>query len=211
MKNGPVIGLAALVLGVVIAQVALAGGTSTDRDIASLQRDNESLHRQIGELKSQFAATAAKKKRGKGKRGPPGPQGPQGIQGAQGLIGPTFADVEGTTPPFLTPELIALTNNVSIPAGGRLLVMFSADAFSVDCPTDNNPSLGLYIDGTAIFGTGRSLVDEVSKEIDVFGLTGPVGAGAHQVQVAAGCSGAESPIDAGVKVSSSFGAVLVGS
>ena len=90
-KQGPLVALAALVLGVLIAQIAVArsGSNADSGDIARLERDNASLHRQINSLKADVgAATAAKKKSKRGPRGPAGPQGPAGAPGTQGPAGP---------------------------------------------------------------------------------------------------------------------------
>lgn len=88
-------GLAALVLGVLIAQIAFAGGGSgSESDIANLKRDNASLKQRISQLEARVGATAktaktAKKK--KSKRGPQGPPGPPGVQGPPGPPGPAPA------------------------------------------------------------------------------------------------------------------------
>src|SRR5262245_3658995 len=84
IRQGPVVGLAALILGVLIAQIALAAGAADSDDIASLKRDNANLHRQLNGLRTQFASAKTAKK---GKRGPPGPQGPAGATGAPGATG----------------------------------------------------------------------------------------------------------------------------
>jgi hypothetical protein len=82
LSQGALVGLAAVVLAVIVAQFAVAGGSDGGK-VASLQR-------QIDELKRQVAAPvkAVKKKRRRGPRGPQGPPGPQGLQGIPGPPGP---------------------------------------------------------------------------------------------------------------------------
>ena len=76
--------LAALVLGVLIAQVAVAGDSDEQR-IASLERQVSELQAQIAQGVTANAAKKKKLKRGpQGPPGPPGPQGPVGPQGQQG-------------------------------------------------------------------------------------------------------------------------------
>ena len=85
--------LSALVLGVLIAQVAVAGDSDKQR-IGSLER-------QVSELQAQVAqgATAKAAKKKKSKRGPQGPPGPQGIQGVPGpLSGAAGGDLAGNYP-----------------------------------------------------------------------------------------------------------------
>jgi len=84
LRQGPVVALAALVLGVLIAQIAVAGaGDSDQARIAKLERQVNDNDRQINALRAQLAtANAAKKK--KAKRGPRGPQGPAGPAGPPG-------------------------------------------------------------------------------------------------------------------------------
>jgi len=76
MNRAALVGVSALLLGVLIAQVALAGGSGS-REIAGLQH-------QIDQLKAQIA----KKKHKRGPRGPAGPPGPPGLQGTTGPQGP---------------------------------------------------------------------------------------------------------------------------
>jgi hypothetical protein len=83
LRRGPVVALAALVLGVLVAQIAVAGG-SDDRQIASLQR-------QVNQLRAQVAdgsATKASRRGPRGPRGLPGTPGPPGQPGQQGIQGP---------------------------------------------------------------------------------------------------------------------------
>jgi Collagen triple helix repeat (20 copies) len=75
------VGVAAVVLGVVVAQVAVAGGGD--------EGTIEGLQHQIDKLKAQSGASAQAAK--KGKRGPRGPAGAQGAAGPQGATGPPGA------------------------------------------------------------------------------------------------------------------------
>jgi formylglycine-generating enzyme required for sulfatase activity len=71
-----------VVLGVLTAQIALAGGGQPAGTITISENDLRELIRQ--EVARTLAAKAAKKKT---KRGPPGPQGPAGLPGSQGAQG----------------------------------------------------------------------------------------------------------------------------
>lgn len=99
MRQGPVVALAAVVLAVLIAQFAVAGGSDGGK-IASLQR-------QINELKAQVGAPAKAAKKKKAKAGPPGPAGPQGpagSQGQQGIQGPAGPLASGQTKLSIGPQ-----------------------------------------------------------------------------------------------------------
>jgi hypothetical protein len=185
------VGIAALVLGVLIAQVAVAGNGSSGGgdEIASLKSQVAKLHAQIGAVK------AAKKK---GKRGPPGPagaQGPQGAQGIQGLQGlqgppgPTAAGVASRLDPVASPDSInpTGTGTVSIPTSGRIMVL-AGGRLSVDC-TVGDPDLGLYVDGATgpVPETQVDLVDNVAEHYTIFGLTGTLGPGDHLVGYGVNC------------------------
>jgi Sulfatase-modifying factor enzyme 1 len=92
-RQAPLVALAAVVLGVLIAQIALAGGgVNGDGDNAASRKRDASLQRQINVLKAQLASAKTAKKKSKrgprGPRGPAGPQGPAGGQGSQGAQGP---------------------------------------------------------------------------------------------------------------------------
>ena len=77
-----------MVLGVLIAQIALAGGGGNgDGDDAASRKRDASLQRQINALKAQLATATTAKKKKKAKRGPAGPQGPPGSSGSPGSPG----------------------------------------------------------------------------------------------------------------------------
>jgi hypothetical protein len=82
LKRGTVVALGALILGALVAQIALAGGGDPNGTITLSKAELKELIRQ--EVARSATAKAAKK----GKRGPRGPQGPPGQQGAQGPPGP---------------------------------------------------------------------------------------------------------------------------
>jgi hypothetical protein len=83
LSQGALVGLAAVVLAVIVAQFAVAGGSDRGK-IASLQRQIDELNRQV----AAPVEAAKKKKRRRGPRGPQGPPGPQGLQGIPGPPGP---------------------------------------------------------------------------------------------------------------------------
>ena len=76
LNRAPIVGLAAVILAILVAQFAVAGGSDGGK-IASLQR-------QINQLKAQVAQGGAKAAKKKSKRGPRGPAGPPGLKGAPG-------------------------------------------------------------------------------------------------------------------------------
>ena len=84
LNPGPVVGLAAVVLAVVVAQFAIAGGDKPDKAApaskAGLQR---LVEKEVA--KTTSATTAKKKKKKKKKSGPPGPAGPPGADGRSAL------------------------------------------------------------------------------------------------------------------------------
>lgn len=96
-KQWPLVTLAAFVLGVLIAQVALAGAGSPNGTITLSKAELKQLIR--AEVVKSATAKAAKKKAKRGPQGPPGPPGPQGIQGVPGpLSGAAGGDLAGNYP-----------------------------------------------------------------------------------------------------------------
>jgi hypothetical protein len=82
LRQGPVVGLAAAVLAVLITQVALAGGDSrTGRPEASA---SASVNQQLKKLKNRVTRLQAQVNQ---LQKQPGPQGPQGVRGPQGEAG----------------------------------------------------------------------------------------------------------------------------
>src|SRR5262245_31109443 len=96
VRRGSLIAVAATVLGVLVAQIAIAaGGSGNESDeIAGLKRDNVGLQRQIDELKSRFSTVTSAKSR-RGRRGPPGPPGAQGPPGPAGAAPACQGDGSG--------------------------------------------------------------------------------------------------------------------
>jgi hypothetical protein len=141
-KQGPLVALAALVLGVVIAQIAVAGGSPSGEssEIASLRRSNASLQHQINQVKAQIPNASTAKK--KSKRGPPGPQGPAGAQGPLGPQGTT-----GPRGPSDVFEAVASNSFVAGLAGSTLGIQLTglpAGSYAIYGkasigPTTNNP------------------------------------------------------------------------
>ena len=174
---------------------------------------------QVADDDSKGNAQASKKKK-RGPAGPQGAQGPQGVQGPQGLQGeqgvqgnpgPTFADVLGGFNPLTPADTVVQSHTISVPQSGSLLVMASYHNSFVDCATDTAPQVGLYVDGVPVPGTGRVVADNVAEPIDAYGVIGPVPAGSTDLQYAATCLGAESPLSTGISTDRSLGAVLLGS
>jgi hypothetical protein len=80
LRQGPVVGLAAVILAVLVAQIASAGGEPGD-SVPSSKAELQQLIKK--EVAKDTTATTAKKKKKK-KRGPTGPPGPPGPPGADG-------------------------------------------------------------------------------------------------------------------------------
>ena len=85
MRQGPLVGLAAVMLAVLITQVALAGGESaTGRPEASA---SASVNKQLKKLKKRVARLQTQVNQLQRQPGPEGLQGERGVQGVQGLPG----------------------------------------------------------------------------------------------------------------------------
>ncbi len=219
-KHGPLVGLASLVLGVLIAQVALAGD-GFGGDSAELEK----LKGQVAKLRTQTgtAQTAAKK----GRRGPPGPQGPagpaglqgaqglQGLQGGQGLQGPpgpTSAGVANRSDPSV-PIIDNLNptgpGTVTAPTTGRILAMASGSV-TVTCSA-GTPDLGLYLDNTIpIPDTQITFASGATQVFSVFGLTGTVAAGDHPITFGVDCPGAPTITVGPTFANNKLGGIFIG-
>lgn len=79
INRGPVVALAAVILAALVAQIAVAGGSSGPKAQVSA-----SVAKQLKKLRRRVAALEAQAKQ-------PGPQGQQGIQGSPGAPGQTGA------------------------------------------------------------------------------------------------------------------------
>ena len=181
-----------MVLGVLVAQVAVAGGGS-----GGSSQEFAALKSQVAKLQAHIGATKTAKK--KSKRGPPGPQGPagaqglqgiqgpQGLQGVQGPPGPTAAAVANVTDPTVSPEATLGTPLVSVtaPASGRIMALASG-FIDVAC-TAGNPDLGLYVDGIPIANTNIDLVSGTGEQFSIFGLTGTAAAGPRVIDFRIDC------------------------
>ena len=184
------VGLAAVVLAVLIAQIAVAGGSSDQAKIAGLQRQIDELRTQVG----GGAEAAKKKKKKKNRRGPPGPTGatgPAGLTGATGPAGPTAGAVNGFPGNPAAAEILGTAGGnfqqtITAPVSGRLFVMFSGTSVTASCSA-GNANLGLYVDGTPVPRTRRNGFNATGKAVDVFGITAPVAAGDHSLQLGFDC------------------------
>jgi len=84
LRRGSVVGIAAVVLALLIAQVALAGGGTGGPPASASARVNK----QLKKLKRRLAGLQAQVNQLQGQPGPQGPQGPQGPEGPRGERGP---------------------------------------------------------------------------------------------------------------------------
>jgi len=116
-----------------------------------------------------------------------GPQGAPGQSGQQGPAGPTAAGVLPDTDPVATPDSVyPASSTVIAPSSGRVLVIFSASVFLIDCSA-GNPSIGAYVDGVPVPDTRRTLTDNVAADLNISGITATVSPGVHSVTIRMDC------------------------
>jgi hypothetical protein len=148
--------------------------------------------------------------------GPAGAPGAQGGQGLQGVPGPTVGDIEGTDPPGTAESLGAIPatnlNTVQLPVAGRLLVMGNYHpGITVSCSSPAAIQFGLYVDGVAVPATLSTSAHATVEPVHIVGVSAPVAAGSHQVQLGISCIGAPTPNSVTYPQDRSIGAVLLGS
>lgn len=147
-----------------------------------------------------------------GAPGPKGDSGPQGTKGDAGPPGPTYAEVEDREDPPNSPDGTLVEpdpTTITTPAPGRLLVMFTTDAFQGAC-TSGITSLGLYVDGTPVPNTLREFPAAApSRPVSVFGVTATVvPAGEHTLTVRKDCPTGD-PSFTAVGQNNNLGAILL--
>jgi hypothetical protein len=136
---------------------------------------------------------------------------PDGPAGPAGPVGPMYGD-QGpndidTTP--VAPKILLNSGQVhlTLPAAGRLFVYGHAGLL-VSCST-LSPVAALYLDGSPVPGTGR-VVGATATPVDFAGLSGPVAAGNHVVQVGVGCQLASATMSGVSDSGNEVGGILVG-
>lgn len=103
-----------------------------------------------------------------------------------------FGSTNASANPSSTPERTIATQTVSLPAQGRLLVI-GRFTRSTQC----NPTAvqyGLYVDGAPIAGSGVKRAAGLSEPVNTFsleGVTGPLTAGAHTLEIKLDCLGGD--------------------
>ena len=122
LRQGRVVGLAAVILAGLVAQIALAGGSDEGpRATASAVTTAKfkKLKRQVAELRRQVETLARQPgpQGPKGEPGPIGPQGPSGVISSASLLGgPGIPNPDGTL------RFLALPVVVTVPPGAKVLV-----------------------------------------------------------------------------------------
>ncbi len=145
--------------------------------------------------------------------GESGPKGDAGVKGDTGPPGPTYAEVEDRENPAGNPDTVLVEpdpTTITTPTSGRLLVMFTTDAFQASC-TSGISTLGLYVDGIPVPDTLREFpVGVPARPVSVFGVTATaVPAGAHILTVGRDCPTGD-PIGSAVGQNNNLGAILLG-
>jgi hypothetical protein len=119
----------------------------------------------------------------KGDKGDPGPQGPAGS--TAGFRG-TAAILDD---PSSTPDATIITETVSLPRSGRLLVLGRFTRSSGCDMSSLNVLYGLYVDDTAIPGSGlHMLKGGPMAPMTLVGITDPLSAGDHSLAIKSDCT-----------------------
>jgi hypothetical protein len=170
------VGLAAVVLAVLIAQLALAGDepSGESKEIAGLKRHNASLQHQINQLKARFDAGAGAARNKKAKRGPRGRRGPAGPAGPQGPRGPAGA-APGTTPA----ARVVGGESQAVASGAFTVVAFDQERYDTAAMHDNaSESSRLTAPVAGIYEIGASVEwDALDGTVDAIILVKNAGGG----------------------------------
>jgi hypothetical protein len=165
-SRGPLVALAALILAVLIAQVASAGG-SPEGGVGALQRQIDQLRAKLD--RTAEAATKKKRKRGpRGRRGPAGPIGPIGPKGDPGatkvLVRTQAKQIAGGATDSVN---VGCANGERAVGGGGGLTGFSTDGDGViiSRPLANGaiPDPGDVPNGWTVFVHNAGLGDGTAK------------------------------------------------
>jgi hypothetical protein len=101
---------------------------------------------------------------------------------------------------------------VTTPSAGYLFVFGNSHQTGVNCTPDSPATVGLWLDGTPVPGTAKTLADNTNEDVDVFGKTAaPVAAGTHTLTWGAVCDGASAPSTFGISSDNARGVILLGS
>ena len=123
-----------------------------------------------------------------GAQGPPGPAGPPGS--AAGFLGAQSGGIDPPTLGGLPNQTETLTDTVlSTSHSGDVLAIGHAD-LQVDCGTFTcGFTVGLYVDGQPVPGSGRNVdlpvFDVADETLDMFGIAPSVPAGTHHITIGA--------------------------
>jgi hypothetical protein len=182
-KQVQLVALAAVVLAVLIAQIALAGGSDQAKVARKQGLINQRLQGEINRLRTHVAARArvAKKKR-KGRRGPAGPQGPPGTQGPPGPGATTFSTTlpQGTT----NGTVATLSNGLTVigtctngPANVVVNVKSTSGSSTVQASGTGTNGAGVFradVDGGNSLGpiqdTAQADMDVIARDTTVGGF-----------------------------------------
>jgi hypothetical protein len=108
----------------------------------------------------------------------------QDITAGQIAVG---ASAGGTAPPAFGATFPITNVPITLQRSGPLLVFGWADA-GLTCGSACTDTYGLYVDGAPVAGTGATVAlagaGTIREQLTLFGVSAPVAAGAHSVQLA---------------------------
>ena len=98
------------------------------------------------------------------------------------------------TPPAATPDVVSVAPyGFTLPSAGRTSVTVFIPALTANCPGNNTPSVGLYIDTVPIAGTRTNVPGAANTRPIQLTATLPLAGGTHAGQVGITCPGGGTP------------------
>jgi hypothetical protein len=153
----------------------------------------------------------------KGDKGNAGASGQDGQDGQTGSTGPTQGFVTAINAGSLTPTpeggfhfLNTGGSTFTTNTSGNIFV-FTRGLLTVNCSSGTVVKVGLFVDNTAVTASGQDITAATATQIDIWGLTGNLSAGAHVIDVQAECTGAGVVNGGSSGGNSATGAILLGS
>jgi hypothetical protein len=122
-------------------------------------------------------------------RGEKGEKGDQGLQGPAGSTAAFRGTAAAEDDPSATPDATIITETVSLPRPGRLLVLGRFTRSSGCDMNSLNVLYGLYVDDAAIPGSGlHMLKGGPMAPMTLVGITDPLSAGDHSLAIKSDCT-----------------------